>query len=209
MIIVEKIVDYIAYVFSLVFNRRIRKAIKFFCDRVNWQADKRRFLYVGKNSNVQYPAVFFGMKYIHIGNDFNSKCRLQLEAYDSMFGEKFSPQIYIGDNVSINYDVHIGAINKIIIGNNVLIASKVFITDHFHGDTSENTLKIPPSQRKLYSKGEIVIEDNVWIGEGVAIMPGVHIGHNSIIGANSVVTHDIEPFSIVVGSPANLIKQYK
>lgn len=54
--------DYIAYVFSLVFNRRIRKVIKFFCDRVNWQADKRRFLYVGKNSNVQYLSVFFGMK---------------------------------------------------------------------------------------------------------------------------------------------------
>lgn len=57
--------------------------------------------------------------------------RLRIEAHDFHNGVKFSPEIIIGDNVSINYDCHIGAINKIVIGNNVLLASKIFITDHF------------------------------------------------------------------------------
>lgn len=47
--------------------------------------------------------------------------------------------------------------------------------------------------RPLFSKGEVIIEDNVWIGEGVAVMPNVTIGKNSIIGANSVVTKSIAP----------------
>ena len=52
----------------------------------------------------------------------------------------------------------------------------------------------------------MIIEDNVWIGEGVAIMPNVTIGANSIIGANSVVTKDIPKNSVVAGNPARVIK---
>lgn len=158
-----------------------------FCSKINWQADKRRFASVGENSKIQYPATFFGMKYICIENNSSAKSRLQLEAYDNMFGVSYMPLIRIGDNV--------------------LIASKVFITDYIHGDNEENTLKIAPLNRHLYSKGKVVIEDDVWIGESVAIMPG-HMGHNSVIDANSVVTHDVEPYSIVAGVPAKVIKQY-
>lgn len=111
-----------------------------------------------------------------------------------------------GDNVNIGYDCHIWCVNKVIIGNNVLMASKIFITDHFHGDTSIDSLKLSPNYRKVISKGPVIIEDNVWIGEGVAIMPNVTIGENSIIGANSVVTKDIPKNSVVSGNPARAIK---
>ena len=63
-----------------------------------------------------------------------------------------------------------------------------------------------PSLRKLYSKGPVIIEDNVWIGEGVAILPNVIIGENSIIGANAVVTKDIPRNSVVGGNPAKIIR---
>jgi acetyltransferase-like isoleucine patch superfamily enzyme len=88
----------------------------------------------------------------------------------------------------------------------VLLASKVFITDHYHGGIDSESIKIPPSTRIVQSKGPVIIEDNVWIGQGVAIMPDVTIGKNSIIGANAVVTKSFPPNSIIGGVPARLIK---
>ena len=57
-----------------------------------------------------------------------------------------------------------------------------------------------PIDRKLFSKGPIVIEDNVWIGDGACILANVTIGCNSIIGANAVIKKDIPPYSTVVGN---------
>lgn len=63
---------------------------------------------------------------------------------------------------------------------------------------------ISPNKRTLYSKGPVVLGDNVWIGQNVSVMPDVVIGEGCIIGANSVVTHDIPAFSIAAGCPAKL-----
>ena len=96
------------------------------------------------------------------------------------------------------------------IGNNVLIASKVYISDCSHGKYNnefQSSYKQEPSNRDLISD-IVIIEDNVWIGDGVCILPGVSIGYGSIIGANSVVTKDIQPKSIAVGIPAIVIKQF-
>jgi len=161
---------------------------------------------VGKNFRIEYPARIHGGEFINIGKNFSSFARLRLEAYAKHNGHTYKPLITIGDNVSINFDCHIGCINKIVIGHNVLIASKVFITDHFHGSTDFTSIQVPPSKRKVQSKGPIIIEDNVWIGEGVAIMPNVTIGKNSIIGANAVVTKSFPENSIIGGVPARLLK---
>jgi acetyltransferase-like isoleucine patch superfamily enzyme len=147
-----------------------------------------------------------GAKHITIGKNFNSFCNLRIEAHDFFNGSNFNPVIEIGDNVSINYDCHIGCINKIIIGNNVVFASKVFVTDHYHGEINKQALALPPMLRQLYSKGPIIIDDNVWIGEGAVIMPNVTIGKNCIIGANSVVTRSFVANSVLAGNPARLIK---
>ena len=103
-----------------------------------------------------------------------------------------------GNNVQINDYVHIGAVENITIGNNVLIASKVFITDHNHGCYNGEIQDTPDSivmKRKIYSN-PVFIEDNVWLGEFVCILPGVKIGKNSIIGSMSVVTKNIPENSI-------------
>lgn len=150
-----------------------------------------------------------GAKYISVGNYVRVKPRLHLAAISEHNGISYKPEVIIGDNVSINYDVHIACINRIVIGAGTLLGSKILITDHFHGDTSLENLQIPPSERLLSSKGPIVIGENVWIGEGVAIMPGVTIGNNSIIGANSVVTSDIPEFCVAAGTPAKVVKQYE
>ncbi|WP_317633791.1 acyltransferase [Perspicuibacillus lycopersici] len=179
------------------------KAIK---NRIVFYPRKLKFRKCGTRVIFESPFVLSGESYITAGDNIRTKPRLQLEAIDSLGNDKFTPEIMIGDDVSINYDVHIACINKVVIGKGVLIASKVFITDHGHGDTCIETLQIPPSKRKLYSKGPVIIEENVWIGEGVAVMAGVTIGKNSVIGANSVVTKDIPPFSVAVGTPARVIQ---
>lgn len=160
----------------------------------------------GKDFKLGFPANIIGGKYMTFGQNFMSFSRLRIEAYDSHLGHSYSPSIVIGDNVSINFDCHIGCVNRVVIGNNVLFASKIFITDHMHGEITAEALKTPPSLRKVLSKGPVIIEDNVWIGEGVAIMPNVTIGKNSIIGANSVVTTSIPPNTVAAGIPARVIR---
>jgi lipopolysaccharide O-acetyltransferase len=99
----------------------------------------------------------------------------------------------------------IAAISKVIIGENVLIASDVFITDHDHGGIDYSSLSKAPAKRELVSS-PVVIEDNVWLCEKVIILKGVRVGHNSIVAAGAVVTKDIPPFSIAVGIPARVTR---
>ncbi|MDB5248564.1 MAG: putative lipopolysaccharide biosynthesis O-acetyl transferase WbbJ [Segetibacter sp.] len=203
---VKTFFNLIGYLSSFIFPKGISFIIRSFfnCFYSGWiKASLKSY---GKNFNISYPLKYRGLKHICVGNNFSSFSNLQIEAYDEHLTYSFTPELIIGDNVSINFDCHIGCINKIVIGNNVLIASKVFITDHYHGGIDAESIKLPPSKRKVFSKGPVVIEDNVWIGEGVAIMPGVTIGENSIIGANAVVTKTFPRNSVIGGIPAKLIK---
>ena len=66
-------------------------------------------------------------------------------------------------------------------------------------------MQFRPQRRPLYSKGPVIIGDNVWIGDKVTILPGVTIGNNAVIGANTVVTKDVPAYSIAVGNPCKII----
>lgn len=156
---------------------------------------------------LRYPFYVKGHKYIHIGDNFVACPGFRIECWDKYGNIIHQPSIQIGDNVCFNYNCHIGAIDRIVIGNNVLVGSHVLITDHSHGKSDYNNLLIPPMKRNLYSKGPVIIDDNVWIGEGVCILPNVHIGANCIIGANAVVTSDIPSNCVVAGNPAVVIRE--
>ena len=84
--------------------------------------------------------------------------------------------------------------------------SRVTIIDHAHWKTDYSYIEVPVMQRELSTKGSIIIEDNVWIGEGAVVLGGVSIGKNSIIAAHAVVTKDVPQYSIVAGVPAKIIK---
>ncbi len=166
------------------------------------------FKHIGCNSRFIYNDFLIrGAKYISIGDHFMALRHFRIEAIDEYeySNQYFSPQILIGNNVSIQDFCHIGCINKIEIGNDVMIASKVFITDHFHGNISEQDLNIPPIKRSLSSK-PVKIGNKVWIGDNVSILPGVSLGNNIIIGANAVVTHSFPDNCVIAGCPAKIIK---
>lgn len=179
---------------------------------------KRKVLYEKKKLLSEFKKIGIGLrpsnsyliqnpKYIEIGSNFRFKERFRMQAIDNYKNQSFSPSIIIGDNVSFNTDIHIGCINRIEIGDNCLFASRVYITDHDHGDTSVDMLQIIPELRPLISKGPVIIKNNVWVGEGAAIMSGVTIGENSIIATNAVVTKDVPPNTVVGGVPAKIIKK--
>jgi acetyltransferase-like isoleucine patch superfamily enzyme len=162
---------------------------------------------------IRLPFFIRNKKYIKIGLNFTTGpgCRIEaLPGENVIKGLRNSILIDIGNNVQINDYVHIGSVGNIKIGNNVLIASKVYISDHNHGDYAgelQDSPYVKPMSRTSYSK-PIIIGDNVWIGEMVCILPGVEIGKGSIIGALSVVTKSIPENSIAVGSPAIVIKEF-
>lgn len=120
------------------------------------------------------------------------------------------PRLFIGDNCEFGDMTHIVAHEKVEIGNNVLIASKVFISDTSHGNykgENQDSPSTPPNRRKL-STSPVKIGDNVWIGENVVILSGVTIGSGCVIGANSVVTKNVEKNCMVVGNN-KIIKNFK
>jgi acetyltransferase-like isoleucine patch superfamily enzyme len=105
--------------------------------------------------------------------------------------------VEIGNDVSIAAFVHMWGYGKISIGNQVMIASHTAISSLTHDYTKK-------SMHTTMIKKPVVIADNVWIGSHSVIMPGVSIGKGSVIGAGSVVTKDVEPYSIMMGAPARL-----
>ncbi|WP_343530396.1 DapH/DapD/GlmU-related protein [Pedobacter sp.] len=169
---------------------------------------KIRTRFIFENARIiRFPIDIRGKKFIKVSKGFTTGVGCRIEAYP----ENNQTTLFFGENFQMNDYVHITAMKKVHIGNNVLIASKVYISDCSHGsyagnqdDSNPNSI---PKDRPLYSKS-VIIEDNVWIGEFVSILPGVTIGKGTIIGANSVVSKSLPENVIAVGSPAKAIKQF-
>ena len=92
------------------------------------------------------------------------------------------------------------------IGKNLLTGRWVTITDNGHGSVDFETMQQTPINRRLFSKGDVAIGDNVWIGDKATILPGVTIGDGAVIAANSVVTKDVPAYSVAAGNPARVLK---
>jgi len=168
---------------------------------------KHTFKSFGKNSLLGIDNTIIKPRYINIGDNSSIGNRVVLSCFDSVKSIGHHPEIIIGNNVSIGEDCHITCANKLVIGNGVLTGKKVLITDNSHGDTNLNTLKTSPIKREITSKGPVIIEDNVWLGEKTSIMPNVHIGKGAIVAANAVVTKDVPAYALVGGNPARILKQ--
>ncbi len=157
---------------------------------------------------IRFPFDIRGKKFISVDKGFTTGRGCRLEAYPE---DKKTKTLIIGENVQLNDYVHITAMEKVCIGNNVLMASKIYISDCTHGfyegSDRDSSPDVPPMDRE-YHTAPVEIKDNAWIGESVSILPGVTIGKGSIIGANAVVSRSIPDFCIAVGIPAKPIKKF-
>ncbi|WP_236673095.1 acyltransferase [Flavobacterium tagetis] len=142
------------------------------------------------------------MKNISIGKGVSVAYKTWLAAVPHTNEEKC--ELVIGNGSSIGNFNHIYATKSIIIGENVLTADKVYISDNLH---EYEDINVPIIHQHIRQIGTVVIGDGTWIGENVCII-GVKIGKNCVIGANSVVTKDIPDYCVVVGSPSYVIKRF-
>ncbi|PWG78724.1 acyltransferase [Pararcticibacter amylolyticus] len=206
--ILLRIATFIGYIGSLLMPYKLNVLLGVFGDAIYTKWVSSALRKVGSRTSIMRGLVLLNGKYIEIGKDCSIGTRVVLTAWDRYLNFSYSPSISIGDNVVIGDESHITAISQISIGNNVTTGRRITITDNSHGlNLTSDELNIPPLSRQLHSKGPVFIEDNVWIGDKVTILPGVRIGFGSIVGANAVVTKDIPAYSIVGGNPARILKQ--
>lgn len=176
---------------------------------IEWKLIKKKFGEIKENSKIGINFSIIGSENIKIGKNFSGGDGVSLWTWSTYNGVKSvcKPSLIIGNDVTITNNCVITCSNKIEIGDGTLLGMGTFITDNSHGSNMNlEELKMSPSIRPLYSKGPVNIGKNVWTGTNVCIMPGVRIGDGAIIGANSVVTHDIPVACIAVGAPAKVIK---
>jgi lipopolysaccharide O-acetyltransferase len=164
-----------------------------------------------ENLDIGSGCYIKGIKRIRFGKDISIFKDIWLEAVTQHHGVRFTPLITLGARISFSNNVHVSCINRVSIGDDVLIGSNVHISDHNHGHygvEGASTPDVAPAARLLKSAGEVVIGDRVWIGDNVVIIGPVRIGAGAVIGANSVVRTDIPENSVAVGVPTRVVKVF-
>ena len=157
-----------------------------------------RFGKFGFRSRLVDPAMLTGCRGIEIGKGVSIRqgARIEVVADDG--------KIEIGDGTSIQLGFHCGAAKHVRIGRDVLIAGRVYISDHDHVfDHGE----LPPRRCKELVVAPVHIGDGVWLGEGCVVLKGVSIGRRSVVGANAVVTRSVPDGCVVGGVPARIIRR--
>ncbi|HEY4290088.1 MAG TPA: acyltransferase [Puia sp.] len=128
---------------------------------------------------------------------------------------KHGGEVSIGEDCFIGENSRIWSAARIVIGNRVLISHNVNIHDNSsHSlDSKERHLEYLAIKNDnvlldnlKIGEAEIIIEDDAWIGFNCTILKGVTVGRGAIIGANSIITRDVEPYSVMVGNPSKIIK---
>lgn len=142
-------------------------------------------------------------------SDFGEIAKIVKELFGKSDGAVVNPPFYcdygshieVGKNFFANYNCTIIDVAKVTIGDNCQMAPNVAVYTAGHPVH-------PASRNTAYEYGiEVTIGDNVWIGGNTVIVPGVHIGSNTVIGAGSVVTKDIPDWAVAAGNPCRVIRR--
>ncbi|WDF79147.1 acyltransferase [Mucilaginibacter sp. KACC 22773] len=187
---------------GVIFNpRKLTNGLK---RRFYYFLYKNKFGTLGKGASIKGKIWLVGGQNIFIGTKCSIGPYCRIESYNNYNGQILAPKLAMGSFTSLQHAVHIYCANSVTIGEGVVIASGCMITDNNHGIDPEGDLYL----RQPLKFRSTTIEDGVWLGENVCVLGGAYIGKRSIIGSNSVVSGIIPSFSIAVGNPAKVIKQY-
>lgn len=179
--------------------------------------DLPRFANEPKNLRIELPRRLAGTEQMHIGNDVSigpNSFLLAQTYYPTevmrhpqrpMAVQHFDPRVVIGHRVTATASLTIGAMQSIVIEDDVMFASNVLLSDGLHGFQHAHE---PYKYQPMWRIAPIVIGRGSWIGQNVVVMPGVTIGELAIVGANSVVTHNIPARCIALGNPARVVKRW-
>ena len=166
----------------------------------------QKFESFGDRSIIMWPpTTIFNEQYISIGSHTMIGQHVALSA--GMIPGQLcvtSPVVRIGDRCLIGRGSGIVGHFSIEIGNDVWTGHHVYITDQNHGyeDVSR------PISQQTQPERAVRIGDGSWLGHGCIVLPGVSIGRHVVVGANSVVTHDLPDYCVAVGAPARVIRQF-
>jgi len=119
--------------------------------------------------------------------------------------QTFTPQLTIGDRVTATASLQVIAFVSVVIEDDVMFAANVFVADGTH---AHDTAEVPYKYQGVGRPAPVRIGRGAWIGQNAVITPGVTIGELAIVGANSVVTRDVPPRTIVGGVPARVVKRW-
>lgn len=160
---------------------------------------RRQLAACGANLNVGIGVRMAGFENIEVGRDVTIGNYATLTANGG--------RIRIGDNVHINRSNLINAVpnGDVLIGSDILFAPNVLLNASTHNYTSTEI----PVIRQGTRGADIVLEDDIWFGANVVVLPGVRIHAHSILAAGAVVTKDVPPYVVVGGVPARIIKRRK
>ena len=111
-------------------------------------------------------------------------------------------EIRIGAGSTLGNNCVVACVERVDIGNNVMVAGYCYIVDQDHDFSSPHV----PIAKQGVRSAPVVIDDDVWIGSHAVVLRGVHIGRGAVVGANSVVTSDVPEYSVVAGNPARVIR---
>jgi acetyltransferase-like isoleucine patch superfamily enzyme len=161
----------------------------------------RGFRKLGKKARMFPPFRVDGIGAIELGDGSS----LQKGAWLYCVAVEGGPaSLRIGRGCDFGYNNHITAVRSVAIGDYVLTANNVYISDNAHGyeDVSR-----PIMHQPVIFKRAVSIGDGTWIGENACVI-GASVGRNCVIGANSVVLHDIPDYCVAVGAPARIVRRF-
>ena len=178
--------------------------------RINWWLDQKyiKFKIAPQFEKIGEGPLILGVRYLHVNGEGISVGNFAtfISAPDSHIhlttwnADKYEGKIEIGDFCLFSPGVRISAATSIKIGNSCMFANSAYISDSDWHGIYDRALPVGKSE-------DVVLEDNVWIGDGAIVSKGVTIGKNSIVGARSVVIKDVPENVIVAGNPAQVVKE--
>ncbi len=165
--------------------------------------NKRNYKKLGTNSFIKSPLIVTP-KFISVSNNVFVQPNARIEGITNYEGVNFYPHIEIGENCTIQQNLHLTCAQNVFVGKNTAIAANVTITDINH--PYEN-IDLPIEKQPL-DVIPVSIGEDCKIYNNAVILPGTKIGKHCVIGANSVVLGNFADYSIIVGAPAKIIKRY-